>query len=564
MAWDLTVAGTSQADHVASSPAPRIARGYNERDSASVTFLPGYAPAMHDSVVIYAQDGATKLFAGVVIARRTVGEHLTTYRTEVECAGASIYADWVSTTAAFGTTEVKTLKWILQQLVAYLASDGVTLHASQATGPNVDLVVWPVVKISDCLRELADRTGWTWSINNDLVLRMVEPGTLAAAWTVTEADPHCLTLDWEEADDAYGTKVIIECGGTGTAVKTLGWAVTEAVHDGGLLYFNVPYSVSSDPGAIRPSYVKVTGQPTFSGVVMWGYMPPMPWCWDYANHRLSYDPTLLGALDDAWVIEPVTFTAQFPFTVTLDSGATPVVEYRATSPVTDYASAMDVATVLLAAVHRRTQRVMLTTVDHGLVPGASLDIDVPTWRGLSHVTALIDRVDIDLVTTTQWRYTVSGTVGAIASASTLGVWRAMLGGGAQSVGIAGVTLVGIPVTTAITGAMHAHLGGSRVQDVVAGSWQTIPEYQTHRCVVTGPYAMRCARRTRDAGTTVQVRLYDGTASAVVTTGTATASTSWVEETLSVSLTKGHAYWVEVIGSNTATGVLVGQATVETA
>ena len=118
----------------------------------------------------------------------------------------------------------------------------------------------------------------------------------------------------------------------------------------------------------------------------------------------------------------------------------------------------------------------------------------------------------------------------------------------------------VPVPT--TASRRAHVGGSRLVDYATAAWVPIPEHAVFVAPFDGAYTLRCETRTTDAGTTVAIRIWDITANSAVATGGAHSNTAWTEQTIVCSLTSGHRYRVEMVGSNGNAGILAGPATLE--
>jgi hypothetical protein len=108
------------------------------------------------------------------------------------------------------------LEDFLNVLVTYLWPFGVTLHASQVTGPALPAMVFDRVLVSEVLQKTAAATGFVWRIDYDKKLRMWEPGDLAAPFDIDEYDdPPRWTGDVEVErilGDNYANRVIVMSG----------------------------------------------------------------------------------------------------------------------------------------------------------------------------------------------------------------------------------------------------------------------------------------------------------------------------------------------------------------
>lgn len=220
MAWKCVIGGTDRTSWLSQDAGVSITKPLNERATATLTLLPGYTAALQSSVVIYAQDGTTPIFGGLVYDRRTVGAHQLTF-VELEVVDYSVYADWryvdvdyVSAYEGEPAPDVA-LKTVLTEIVSDLSGFGVTLDAGQVDGPDLAAFVADGVRASDLLRELQQKTGYhiTWSPTK--VLAMVPPGLTSGPEPITDASANALSLEWRESLENYATRVHLYCGPDG-------------------------------------------------------------------------------------------------------------------------------------------------------------------------------------------------------------------------------------------------------------------------------------------------------------------------------------------------------------
>lgn len=229
------VAGVDRTTSIAASAGVEIQRPYNERATASFTLLPGTTADLLDSVYLYAKDGITPIFGGLIYGRQTQGSGQLT-ELQIECVDWSVYADWryLSTTYASSWEPEPppkiTLKTVLQDIVASMSSLGVTLDAGQVDGPDLEAFDWELVRCSDALRELSDKTGYmvTWSPTK--VLSMALPGTVSAPASITDNAANAQALEWSESLDGYATKVYVLCGPDGAGETWQEWAGDGSTH----------------------------------------------------------------------------------------------------------------------------------------------------------------------------------------------------------------------------------------------------------------------------------------------------------------------------------------------
>lgn len=227
MAWKLTIAGVDRSAEVFRPAGVSIRPSLNERTTAAFSLIAGATvPDLLDTVYIYAQDGVTKLFGGLVYSKSVSGIGQASF-VSVECVDWSVYGDWHYLTLTLvdeaEPSPARSLKYILEQLVVPLAAHGVTLAAGQADGPDIDAFDWTLVRVSDALRELSTKTGYEVTWSPEKVLQMVAPGSASTPAAIDDASLNALDLSWSETMDGYATRVFVLCGPDGSAETWQEW-----------------------------------------------------------------------------------------------------------------------------------------------------------------------------------------------------------------------------------------------------------------------------------------------------------------------------------------------------
>lgn len=562
MAWRATIGGDDHTADLHQESGVAIELPLNERASASFVCRPGYIPARFAEVVLYAQDGSTPVFGGVVLSRAVQGAvyGATPMFCAVTCGDYATYADWCYTTQDYTTGP--TLKAVLQDLIAdNLAAYGVTLHASQVTGPTLAAFSWYRKRVSDALRELSDRTGYVWRIDASKQLRMVVPGSEAAPVTLTDAGPNCRDLTWRDTDDQPANTVTLACGPTGTGTVRQQW-----IADG------IASSWVTDLEAVNPPPPLVEiddGVTPYLGTVSIGAGGQFQW--DAATHTLSLGTAALPAagtkivlggsvaLGDHW--DTPGYTTQYPFTVTATTGASPVIEYQAAAPdVLTLAAAQEMADGLLEQLDQQPRELSWLSGTSGWAPGQLATIDL-TGRDFD-ATAIITAVSIHLVSDTWWEYTCQATENAKYTGSYLDQWREMTGGSSS---IATISGSGGGSTTTLSS--PAYLGGSRIASVPMGAspaYTPVLSWVPFYAAATFTGRVRVELWARTAGVGVTARLYDVTAGVAVGTSSKVTSTAAVEAPpFTAVITSGHAYRLDII-SDTASESAYGIGQLEAA
>ena len=424
-----------------------ISLTYNERSMARFSTLPGYRPSLRDEVYIYEQDGVTLLFGGLVYQRQTqsVIDRVTT---QIDCADWSIYGDWAYTDAVYSAAT--TLQVVLNDLVTILAPYGVTLDATDYTGVALSAFAWSNKSITDALRDLSTKTGYIWKFSPTKVLSLILPGATPAPFNLSDATPHCSTLEWFDSTEKYATKVRLECGPEGTA-----WTLQTWTQSGGAT------SWVTDLPAAGPT----AGYCTVGGIFLTVTSvvgDSAHFNWNIATHTLSVGA--LGSTPANGTVITLSYLSQTPFTVIADSLASPVVEYLASAPdVMTIAAGQEMADGLLARLGGTQKSIEFMTLESGLEPGQELSI-VLADRHINVASAFIQTVQIRLVMATWWEYRVLAIEGSDYLGSYLDFWRRTDGGGS------GTAVLGSASGTVTVGGSPSpvYLGGSRFHAVQMG------------------------------------------------------------------------------------------------
>lgn len=455
--WRLTIDGIEQTEVV---DALRMTKGLNERGRMTVVFG-DHLPERYKEVVMYAPDGVTPLFGGLILQRSFEGrgQAWTTYTVSCECGDWFTYTDWTSTTVTYGTAV--TLKQVLTDLVDdHLSQYGVTLASTQVTGPELEPFTWTDKRVADALRELSDRTSYVVGISPAKVLSMFIPGTIAAPFSMTEAVTNCRDLTWRDSDRTPYNTVVLRCGPDGQL------EINEERHDGDGVRrrwpLNAPFvlqigglhlgsdAAGQDPGGFGLGYVGIDDT---------------PWMIDFATNEivqradqpiLTVDPT--NPANTRWF--KVWYHAQFPFTVRVTNGETPVIEYHESRPdVLSIPVAQGIAQALLDSFQAAPKELRIATDVDGLEPGQALTIDLPVLRqiaGTFLVTGVALVIQFDLESGRRlWRYDIEAIGSDLYQGSYLDAWRKLAGLG---FGSSGSVISGDSGAGATTGADEVFVG----------------------------------------------------------------------------------------------------------
>jgi hypothetical protein len=422
MAFKITVNAADLTSQIDSLQQTSIERPLNGRASARFTFMGSQLDGpvdRFDEVVMYARDGATPIFGGVVLkrtARGAIPGSLLT-RLDVECVGFAAYTDWCSTSLSY--TVPVTLIDVLTDLIADpLINYGITLDAGQVTGPTLDPFSWSNKRVSDALRELMDRAtgvsgdGYVYTIDPSKALKAFVAGTDAAPYTIADYAPaYCRDVVVTDTDRIPANYIILTCGPAGTESVTQFWTA-----DG--IASTWTADIAAAVGSVPPPTVKVNAVTKTVG-------PGGDYTWDPATYTLTLGT---ASLPSAGHVIELVYTAQFPFTVTATSGSSPVIEYQQTDEsIRSVAAGQEKADGLLVQMNQSPFELTATSIDYaGWDAGQLLSTDLSNSRfGLITPTPdfIITSVSVNLIKSEFWEYTIQATSSATYQGGYLDRWR---------------------------------------------------------------------------------------------------------------------------------------------
>jgi hypothetical protein len=424
MAWKATIDGVDRTTRIEKKPhRVSISMPLNGRATATFTVTPEVSVDRFDEVILYAKDGVTKLFGGVVLKRTMVAIRPNggDMKTTVDCGDFFTYADWCFTSLSYDVAV--TMEDVLDDLIAdHLTAYGITLSGSQVTGPTLAPFSWDSKRVSDAIRELCDKSGCVARIDANKVLSLFVPGTSAAPFSITDADENCQELTWGDGDRIPYNKVILVCG-TGTRIQTQDFTASGSDNSWEV---DLPATTDWPLFWLNGTGVPIGPYEPGVGASLWAYQ------WDPETHTIyqrsgDADATVGTTLE-------LRYTAQYPFEYPKASGASPVIVARAIKEdVFTFAEAEEVATGVLNQLNQANNRELsIVTRNDDLEPGDLLTVNI-TSRSLND-TFVVTQVDVELLTGGIWEYTVQATEASVYQGNYLDDWRGLTGGGSTSGG----------------------------------------------------------------------------------------------------------------------------------
>ena len=286
MAWSLTIAGVDRTHKILNASPPRLTININERATAQFSCHPSFAPNRFDDVVI-TYDGTNPAFRGLILHRTIVpiADEKVPYRTDVACVDYGATGDWCYATLNYA--DPVTLKQVLNDLCAQqLSAFGITLDPTQTVGPTLAPFGWNSKRVSDCLRELMDRTGYVYMVGPYRTLSAFEPGSRVAPLSITDMAPHIKSLTWTDPDDVPTNYLVVTCGPPGGAYQPY-MPAYDIVADGVATHWKIPGPVPGVLSSIPWTPEGGTGSLAVDGYIRHCFVGFEEFIWNESTQTLS-------------------------------------------------------------------------------------------------------------------------------------------------------------------------------------------------------------------------------------------------------------------------------------
>jgi hypothetical protein len=196
----------------------------NRQATARLEIGDDYVPARGTPILIYARDGVTPIFGGIVLTRGLAGMTASNpaNKADIDCVDYSIYFD-----DADPVTLVSTVTQDLEDVIAAivlqsLAVYGIT-YAGAATGITVPPIEWTAITVPDAFKRITDATGIVFRVLPLKALDIFRPLDDAAPVSITDATINAFDLTWRDPPNLPRNTVDLLCGPTGNGVTTQEW-----------------------------------------------------------------------------------------------------------------------------------------------------------------------------------------------------------------------------------------------------------------------------------------------------------------------------------------------------
>jgi hypothetical protein len=150
--------------------------GLNQRSTAHLVFGHGYIPDRGAEIVLYARDGVTPVFGGIVLTRNVHGiePHELANNTDVECVDFSVYFDDASVTLSY--TEPVAVEDVIADVVDQVLGDYGLTYTPVATGLTMQPFSWVDVVVTTAFKQISDKTGMVFRTTPTKAIDVFRPG----------------------------------------------------------------------------------------------------------------------------------------------------------------------------------------------------------------------------------------------------------------------------------------------------------------------------------------------------------------------------------------------------
>lgn len=141
-------------------------------DSDACSFEVGIEPNIGDSVLI-SDSNIGNIYGGVIVKTKANyhGKPVQSVSWAIECDDYSAILD---RKLVAETYESKTAEYIVNDILAKYADDSFSLDSSTES-PTIEKMVFDYVSVSECIRQISDYIGWSWTISPDKVISFFNP-----------------------------------------------------------------------------------------------------------------------------------------------------------------------------------------------------------------------------------------------------------------------------------------------------------------------------------------------------------------------------------------------------
>jgi len=198
--------------------------GLNRQATGELEIGDAYIPARGADALVYARDGITPIFGGLVLMRHVGGmtDSSPANRTQADLVDYSIFFDDADPITIVNTAP-QYLEDVIAEIVAQaLAVYGITYDAAP-TGQTVPPIEWTAINVSDAFKRITDATGVVFRVDPLKALKVFVPLEEPAPASITDANINAFDLAWADPPGLAKNTVDLLCGPTGNGIATQEW-----------------------------------------------------------------------------------------------------------------------------------------------------------------------------------------------------------------------------------------------------------------------------------------------------------------------------------------------------
>jgi len=373
----LTIGGVEQTRKVQKNSLS-LTDDMNARNTLTFTLydrLGTLHPDVGEDVVLYDQDGVTRLFAGTIEEPEESSYMAQDQAPMFVRVTAVDYNQVADRHIVAESYDNQTFTAIASDIVSsYLAQDGVTVESISSDGPTFTRKTFNYVTAAECLNQLSEDTGYAWWIDYDKKFYFVPRDSLYSPFDVTLDNSTARKLTVKTSRSRYRNRHYVRAG------KDLTDPLTESFEgDGTLQTFTVSLPIGTEPT------VTLNGSPQTVGIRNVEDETAFDWYWNKDSNEISQRRAAAPiSVTDALVVVfrglyPVLVQAQDDVEVAARAaveGGSGLYETIEDIPEIDDAdTAFDAALAKLRREGRIQQTITVETDMRGLRSGYLLRID---------------------------------------------------------------------------------------------------------------------------------------------------------------------------------------------
>ncbi len=276
-----------------------ISDDLNSRNTCSFTLVDTtgvYRPSIGETVVIL--EGATRRFAGTIDDTNEVAlDGNNTLAIDVDCVDYNQIPDRHLVARVY---EDKTLKYIVEDIIAQdLTNESIT-SANVETGQTIEKAVFNYGTATECFNELSELTGYAWYIDYNKDMHFFARETNTAPFSLTDTSGNFRNMKVRRTREQYRNTQYLRAGTDITNSRTETFK-----GDGQTRTFTTAY-----PIAKVPTNITISASTSTQTIGIRGVDTGKDWYWNKGEPVLNQDDT--ATLISLTGTVSITYQGMFP------------------------------------------------------------------------------------------------------------------------------------------------------------------------------------------------------------------------------------------------------------